>query len=73
VLKALLVKIKVEAGAFGIAFGAPKGSLYASVGSLNEFTSVDLKTGKVTALISGLNGPHGILFLPNADDDNSEE
>jgi sugar lactone lactonase YvrE len=51
----------------------PKGSLYACVGSLNEFTSVDLKTGKVTALISGLNGPHGILFLPNADDDNSEE
>lgn len=44
------------------------GSLYASIGSLNEFTSVDLKTGKVTAVLSGLNGPHGILFLPGAED-----
>jgi len=45
----------------------PKGSLYASVGSLNEVASVDLKTGKVTAFLPGLNGPHGILFLPNDD------
>ena len=51
----------------------PIGSLYASVGSLNEFTSVDLKTGKVTAVLSGLNGPHGILFLPGAEDENSGE
>jgi len=46
----------------------PIGSLYASVGSLKEVASVDLKTGKVTAFVPGLNGPHGILFLPNADD-----
>jgi hypothetical protein len=49
----------------------PKGSLYASVGSLHEFASVDLKTGTVTAVLPGLNGPHGILFLPN-DDENSD-
>ena len=49
----------------------PQGSLYASVGSLKELASVDLKTGKVTAFLSGLNGPHGILFLPHAlDEDN---
>jgi DNA-binding beta-propeller fold protein YncE len=46
----------------------PEGSLYASVGSLNEVASVDLETGKVTAFLPNLNGPHGILFLPNADD-----
>jgi hypothetical protein len=40
------------------------GSLYASVGSLNEFASVDLTTGKVTALVSNLSGPHGLVFIP---------
>jgi hypothetical protein len=50
-----------------------KGSLFASVGSLNEFASVDLKTGKLTAIVPGLNGPHGILFLANAEDDNNDE
>jgi DNA-binding beta-propeller fold protein YncE len=49
----------------------PKGSLYASVGSLQELASVDLKTGKVTAFLPGLNGPHGILFLPDEEDDNT--
>ncbi len=43
--------------------GLKIGSLYASVGSLNAFTSVDLKTGKVTPLVGTFNGPHGILFL----------
>jgi DNA-binding beta-propeller fold protein YncE len=50
----------------------PKGSLYASVGSLKELASVDLKTGKLTAFLPGLNGPHGIVFVPNADDDAGE-
>jgi sugar lactone lactonase YvrE len=49
-----------------------KGSLFASVGSLQEFASVDLKTGKLTAVLPGLNGPHGILFLPNADENSDE-
>jgi sugar lactone lactonase YvrE len=44
------------------------GSLYASVGSLNEFAAVDITTGRVTALVSNLNGPHGLEFLPNEED-----
>jgi hypothetical protein len=42
----------------------PFGSLYASVGSLNEFASVDTATGTVTAFVANLNGPHGLAFLP---------
>jgi glutamine cyclotransferase len=52
------------------------GSLYASVGSLNEFATVDIHTGRVTALVSNLNGPHGLEFLPNTEDgenDNSNK
>ena len=43
------------------------GSLYASVGSLNALVSVDMKTGIVTPLVSNLNGPHGLEFLPEGD------
>jgi hypothetical protein len=50
-----------------------KDSLFASVGSLNELASVNIKTGTVTAFLPGLNGPHGILFLPNADDDSDHK
>jgi hypothetical protein len=39
-------------------------SLYASVGSLNAFVSVNRKTGVVKPLVENLNGPHGNLFLP---------
>jgi hypothetical protein len=45
-----------------------EGTLFASVGSLNAFATVDLKTGKVTGHIPGLNGPHGIVFLPDGDE-----
>jgi DNA-binding beta-propeller fold protein YncE len=51
----------------------PKGSLFASVGSLSEVGLVDLKTGKVTPFLPGLKGPHGILFLPHADDEDSDD
>jgi hypothetical protein len=51
----------------------PIGSLYASVGSLKELALVDLKTGNLTAFLSGLNGPHGIQFLPNADEDDETD
>ena len=44
------------------------GSLYASLGGLNEFATVDIHTGLVTALVSNLNGPHGLEFLPNTED-----
>jgi len=42
------------------------------VGSLNEVALVDLKTGKVTAFLPGLSGPHGLVVLPNAEDENSD-
>ncbi|MBV9303956.1 MAG: hypothetical protein JOY62_14820 [Acidobacteriaceae bacterium] len=40
-------------------------SLYASVGSLNTVGNVDLDTGTVTPFITDVNGPHGLLFLPD--------
>jgi len=49
----------------------PIGSLYASVSSLQEVGLVDLKTGKLTAFLPGLNGPHGLLFLADAEDDDN--
>lgn len=50
----------------------PLGSLYASVGSLQELGLVDLKTGKVRPFLSGLKGPHGLLFLPSLEDNNAQ-
>ena len=47
----------------------PIGSLFASVGSLNQLTVVDVHTGLATPLVSNLNGPHGLEFVPNTDDD----
>jgi hypothetical protein len=44
--------------------GMTVGQLYAAVGSLNEFAQVDLSTGVVTAVVSNLNAPHGVLFIP---------
>jgi hypothetical protein len=41
------------------------GSLFASVGSLNELASVDLRTGNVSAFVPNLNGPHGLVFVPS--------
>jgi hypothetical protein len=48
----------------------PIGSLYANVGSLNEFARVDLNTGYLTALLSNLNAPHGMVFIPESEDQN---
>jgi sugar lactone lactonase YvrE len=50
----------------------PVGSLYASVGSLKELAVVDLHTGVTSPLVSNLNGPHGLEFVPQEDDDNSQ-
>jgi hypothetical protein len=49
------------------------GSLFASVGSLNELASVDLKTGKVSAFVPNLNGPHGLVFVPSNEEDGHED
>jgi hypothetical protein len=51
----------------------PLGSLYACVGSLNEFARVDLKTGMLTALIPNLSAPHGLVFVPEDEDQNDDD
>jgi DNA-binding beta-propeller fold protein YncE len=48
------------------------GSLYASVGSLNALVAVDLKTGVVTPVISNLNAPHGLQFVPRIEHDDED-
>lgn len=40
------------------------GSLFASVGSLNELAVVDINTGFTAPLVGNLNGPHGLEFVP---------
>jgi hypothetical protein len=41
------------------------GSLFASVGSLNQLALVDQKTGVLTPFLANLKAPHGIVFLLN--------
>ena len=60
-----VLKIQVE----GIAFG----TLYACVGSLNQFVKVNLETGIVTSVLNtALNAPHGLAFVPKSDDENEQ-
>jgi len=40
-------------------------SLYASVGSQNAVSSVNLSTGTATPFITGVMAPHGLAFAPN--------
>ena len=47
----------------------PVGALFASVGSLNQLTLVDIHTGNANPFVSNLNAPHGLEFVPNTDDD----
>ena len=51
----------------------PVGALFASVGSLNELTVVDIHTGLTTPLVSHLKGPHGLEFVPHTDDDDEND
>ena len=49
-------------------------SLFASVGSLNVLGKVDLKTGRVVSFVTGLKGPHGLVFVPrDGSDDNQQD
>jgi hypothetical protein len=53
------------------ATGLPGGSLFASVGSLNEFGSVDTGSGVVSPFVTTVNGlglraPHGVDFVAEA-------
>ena len=45
------------------------GSLFASVGSSKALVSVSLKTGKVSPFVGDLDGPHGLVFLPQREDE----
>jgi hypothetical protein len=47
----------------------PVGSLFASIGSLNELAVVDIHTGLTTPLVAHLSGPHGLEFVPKDDED----
>jgi hypothetical protein len=40
--------------------------LYADIANKNELVQIDPKTGAVTTLVSGLNSPHGLLFVPKS-------
>jgi hypothetical protein len=42
----------------------PIGTLFACVGSLNQLVVVDLHTGITKPVVSNLNGPHGLEFVP---------
>jgi hypothetical protein len=59
-----IVKIEVD--------HVPVGSLFASVGSLKELAVVDIHTGLTTPFVSNLNGPHGLEFVPNTDENESD-
>jgi hypothetical protein len=48
------------------------GSLYACVGSLNQFVRVNMATGEVTPVVSNLSAPHGLSFVPNSAQDEGE-
>jgi hypothetical protein len=49
------------------------GTLFASVGSLNQLTVVDNHTGVTSPFVSNLKGPHGLEFVPRSDDDEDEQ
>ncbi len=44
--------------------GLNPNDIYESVGSDNAVDQIDPKTGAITPIITGLNSPHGLMFLP---------
>jgi hypothetical protein len=45
--------------------GLNTNDIYASVGSLGAIAEIDPHTGKVTPFITGLDSPHGLVFVPS--------
>lgn len=41
--------------------------LYADITSKNELVQIDPQTGQITPLVTGLNSPHGLAFVPSSD------
>jgi hypothetical protein len=50
----------------------PVGTLFVSIGSLNELAVIDIHTGLTSPFVSNLNGPHGLEFVSNSDDDDTQ-
>jgi hypothetical protein len=50
-----------------------EGALYACVGSLNQFVRVNIPTGIVTTVISNLNAPHGLAFVPKGGENEGDD
>jgi hypothetical protein len=46
--------------------GLNTGDLYADITNENEVVQIDPKTGAVTPVVTGLNDPHGLAFVPSA-------
>ena len=42
--------------------------LYADITSQNELVQIDPKTGAITPIVTGLNSPHGLAFVPSVSD-----
>ena len=47
------------------------GSLFCSIGSLNELALVDIHTGVTKPFLANLNAPHGLEFVSHSDDDDN--
>jgi DNA-binding beta-propeller fold protein YncE len=45
--------------------GLNPNDIYASIGGDNAVDQIDPKTGMVTPIITGLNSPHGLAFIPS--------
>ena len=39
--------------------------LYADITNLNELVQIDPRTGAITPIVTGLNNPHGLAFVPS--------
>lgn len=50
--------------------GLNKHDLYADIANQNELAQLDPRTGALTPLVTGLNNPHGLLFVPNGHGNN---
>lgn len=46
--------------------GLNTNDIYVAVGSDNAIDQLDTKTGALTPVITGLNSPHGMMFIPSA-------
>jgi hypothetical protein len=48
--------------------GLNTNDLYADIANQNELVQIDPKTGAITPIVTGLNNPHGLEFVPSVSD-----